>query len=426
MTEKKFISSEWWKILTFLLFFCLFASQACLSSEAHVRYTVRKDESLSLIASNHLKPEVNWRDLASYNNIENKDKIHVGVRLKIPVNWLKQNQGGARLISFYGDVQFIDSNGEARLIKAGEYLNHKAKIITGVEGSATIEFPDETRIHVKSNSSIDIVSIRIFGNKFLIESNINQIRGSSEVKVNPTKKENRKFNVITPAAVASVRGTTFNIEVRDQATILETKEGSVIFKNNHGEVQVNGGYSSVATLYQRPSTPVATNKSLIIQNFQKNFNSLPVKINFSENQNFKLWLIEIRKDSEIADLILSEKSSNPNFTINYLKPGKYSVKAWALDQYDVPTKVLNELFAVNYNSKAYVSNIKIDERHSMENLLELNLLPLDSGRKYLIKISDQIDGNNSIWTKITHEDKIILTPKENKLASGYMSIWIID
>lgn len=425
MSEQNSLRSRWLKTITIFLYFYLLTVQSSISSEVHVRYTVRQDESLSLIASNHLKPSVNWRDLAKYNDIQDENKIVVGTRLKIPLNWLRRSEKGVRLISSSGDVKLKKSTGEVRLAFPGVSLNNKDKIITGDDGFAIIEFPDETQISLKSNANIEIGSVVVFGNKIMIESNLQQTKGRSDVNVNSIKHKNRKFNVITPAAVASVRGTTFNIEVKDGTTFLETNEGSVVFKNIHGEVKVDGGYSSVATLNKQPSIPSVTHNPPVLINHQKTYKNIPIEIDFEYKQNLKNWTLEIQSALDRTETAYTNTSNEPIFKINYLAPGQYHMKAWTIDQNDRKSKLLLNSFEVNYKIEKYITNLKLDERHIKGGALVLNLPSLESSKRYVIQVTDAEDGKNVVWREIIQNENLVINNIKG-WGGHYLNVEIIN
>jgi hypothetical protein len=68
-------------------------------------------------------------------------------------------------------------------------------------------------------------------------------------------RREEKFEVVTPAAVAAVRGTEFLVKEVESATTLTVVSGQVEFRNPHGMVLTADETQSVATPWAAPTPP---------------------------------------------------------------------------------------------------------------------------------------------------------------------------
>jgi ferric-dicitrate binding protein FerR (iron transport regulator) len=108
-------------------------------------------------------------------------------------------------------------------ISAGELVQPREMILSGADGYAVFIVSDGSRFEVYPNSKV--VFRQNAGNwRDLLDVLVGRIRVQIQ-HLGPTPNPNR---VLTPSAVISVRGTTFDIEVdEEQTTLVEVEEGEV-------------------------------------------------------------------------------------------------------------------------------------------------------------------------------------------------------
>ncbi|MBV8845555.1 MAG: FecR domain-containing protein [Bryobacterales bacterium] len=109
-------------------------------------------------------------------------------------------------------------------ISAGDLVQVQQVIITGPNGSALFQLSDGSTFEVYPNSRL--VFRRTLGDwRDLLDVLVGRIR----VHIEHLWGQPNPNRVITPTAVISVRGTTFDVEVNDddETTVVEVEEGSV-------------------------------------------------------------------------------------------------------------------------------------------------------------------------------------------------------
>lgn len=123
-----------------------------------------------------------------------------------------------------GDVSVL-RDFEKWVILPGDQIQVKETIVTGLDGHALFEVADGSTFEIFPNSKV------IFRNnpptwKDLLDVFLGKVRVKIEHLINDKPNPNR---VITPTAVISVRGTTFDITVdpQDENTLVEVEEGVV-------------------------------------------------------------------------------------------------------------------------------------------------------------------------------------------------------
>jgi hypothetical protein len=148
----------------------------------------------------------------------------------------------ARAVSVTGQVSVLkDSIPWA--ISVGDQVQVQQVIITGPNGSALFQLADSSTFEVYPNSRV--VFRKTLGDwRDLLDVLVGRIR----VHIEHLWGQPNPNRVITPTAVISVRGTTFDVTVDDddETTVVEVEEGSVDVEHAlfpRGPRRVNAGES---------------------------------------------------------------------------------------------------------------------------------------------------------------------------------------
>jgi hypothetical protein len=163
-----------------------------------------------------------------------------------------------KVSSVSGDVQVLRS-GSTESIKAtnGMELAVGDTITTGSDGSAKLTFFEGSVMEIKANSEILINELSTASTGSTSVSLMEQV-GSTVNRVAKLVDSASKYEVETPAAVAVVRGTVYDMLVQQNGTTtLKSEEGSVSFTAAEQTVIVNAGFQSTAAVGGKPSTPIA-------------------------------------------------------------------------------------------------------------------------------------------------------------------------
>ncbi len=163
-----------------------------------------------------------------------------------------------KVSSVSGDVQVVRSGSTASVeATKGMELAVGDTITTGANGSAKLTFFDDSVMEIKANSEILVNELSTATSGSTSISLMEQV-GSTVNRVAKLVDSSSKYEVETPAAVAVVRGTTFDLVVEDDGeTTVKSEEGSVDFSAAGVTVTVNKGFQSSASVGETPSTPSA-------------------------------------------------------------------------------------------------------------------------------------------------------------------------
>jgi len=153
------------------------------------------------------------------------------------------SESAAKVISLNGQVSVLKDS-EPWALNVGDLVQVRQVIVTGADGFAQFQVSDGSTFEVYPNSNV------------VFRKNPPNLRDLLDVLVGRVKVHIQKWGgqpnpnrVITPTAVISVRGTTFDVSVDDdsEATMISVEEGIVdvrhALKPGGGVKTLNAGES---------------------------------------------------------------------------------------------------------------------------------------------------------------------------------------
>ena len=126
-------------------------------------YTVRPGDSIWNVTEEYLADIGYWRRLQVLNGIQHPERLPPGDRLRIPIAWLKLQPVAVRVVESRGEVEVAPATGRRIPISAGLLLGAGDAIRTGATGSVTLEFGDQSRLSVQSNSYLILDRVSAYG-----------------------------------------------------------------------------------------------------------------------------------------------------------------------------------------------------------------------------------------------------------------------
>jgi hypothetical protein len=151
-----------------------------------------------------------------------------------------------------GQVELKNVNSSAFVTaKTGDIVNQDTVVSTGFKSTALIEV-GSTTITVRPLTRLTLTEITATSESESL--NVNLQSGRIRVDVNPPAGVKASMEVSSPAAVASVRGTSFEFDTRN----LHVTSGNVIFKGIHGvSTLITTGFDSTTDQKGSAINPLA-------------------------------------------------------------------------------------------------------------------------------------------------------------------------
>jgi len=132
-------------------------------------------------------------------------------------------EAAAKVVSLTGQVSVLKDS-QPWALNAGDFVQAQQVIITGPDGFARFETSDGSSFEVYPNSNI------IFRkNPGSLRDLLDMFVGRVKIHIQRWGGQPNPNRVVTPTAVISVRGTTFDVIVDDddETTVVSVEEGSV-------------------------------------------------------------------------------------------------------------------------------------------------------------------------------------------------------
>jgi len=336
---KHFSSS---RLIVCLFFFCILPLPTFAESKQdvdHVQdwvYSVVKGDNLSSILSKCCKPEVDFQQLANYNDISHVNLIHPGQQLRIPYDLLKTQLLSIQTIAISGKVT-VKKSQEAgfSVLHVADEISQGDVIKTGENSIAKLRFADHSELTIQPNSTLTVESSHQVYQTEKRKIKVKLSQGRVEIQANPHHEQDRLFEVETPSAVAVVRGTQFRMGADEGLSTEETLDGAVAFSVAEQSVLVAKDYGSAAKQGQPPLSPQPLPLSPSLDGFEVLYEYLPIDFKIESKSDVVAFVSQLAKDAEFIEIVSEANVPNTpdgkQLSFNELLDGQYYLKLRAKD-----------------------------------------------------------------------------------------------
>ena len=306
----------------------------CLSSYVFADdqlYTVKQGDTLWSISEEWLNNAQDWVIIKSLNNIENPRKLVPNSQIRIPLLLLKTGENLAVVEHVQGTVAIKNSAGQQRDVTLGMELFTGDEIRTEDASSVRIGYKDGSSSLLQENSQLRIDRIEFLNEKRDVQLQL--LRGGINSKINNLKKNNSRFEIKSPSAIASVRGTTFRV-ANDPLTKLfrtEVLDGSVAVSSQGEEQIVNKGFGTIVKAGQPPSAPAKLLSAIDLSNLPTLIQKKPVFFSFTPVIDAVGYRVEISRGNTFNQQIFGQYINESNISPTGLGNGEYIMRLFAYD-----------------------------------------------------------------------------------------------
>lgn len=308
-----------------------------LGSVAHAEdwvYTVREGDNPWQITVNFLKGIKYWKPLIEYNQIENPQALSPGTRISIPLEWMQVRPVTAKLIQKQGDVRIFRPGRALPEDNIVIELLTGDRLVTGAGSSATLEFSDGSKMLVLPESELILDTLRVYGKSGMVDTRIRVPAGRVDTRVKPQEGPASRYEIITPAAVAAVRGTEFRVvSARDRAlTRSEVMEGKVGMLAGNEEQVVPAGYGLVAEQGKPLGPPRKLLAAPDLAQLPTEFKHPEVSLQWLPVDGAMKYILQLYVQKQFDQLILEHETHEPGATLDTGKPGAFTIRIRAIDE----------------------------------------------------------------------------------------------
>lgn len=199
-------------------------------------HTVQAGETLFGIAAHFTGKSALWQELQRLNRVSNPMRMPPGIPIRIPRALLAPLPTYATVIQSSGDVRiWRPMQNDVAPAQSGQPLPEGSRIDVGSDGYLRLQMIDGSITRVPANSSLVLSRVRSQDVTHTTETRIDLKAGRIDADVRPRETKANRFEIETPLAVASVRGTTFGVEVQADGRVTgEVTKGVVALRGTGG------------------------------------------------------------------------------------------------------------------------------------------------------------------------------------------------
>lgn len=296
------------------------------------RYTLRPGDTLIGVSARYLAEPDRWPRLQELNRITNPRRLIPGSALRIPLAWLRHEPAPATVVAVRGQVRVSLPDGTERALQMGEQLGSGTVLSTAANSSATLRFADGSSMTLQPAARLSLDTVSVYAGGGMVDTRLRLQQGRVEVGANPRRNPDNRLRVITPSAVAAVRGTRFRVAADAAVTREETLEGEVGVAASGQQVSVPEGQGTLAEAGKPPRPPVALLPAPDVTTLPARIERLPMRFMMPALPGAVSWLGQIAEDAQFEKILLEETSTTPQLSFADLPDGQYLLRVRAADE----------------------------------------------------------------------------------------------
>ena len=292
-------------------------------------YTTRPGDTLWDISKTYLISVEYWSKIQKYNAIKNPKLLPPGSRLLIPVNWLKQQPTPAVVIAVSGIATVkASTKADPQPLIAGMKINIQSEITTDNKSTVVLRFADDSRLVIQQNSTVDFNILSAHSSNGMVDTRMRLQQGRVESRVKPFKNKKSRFEIITPAAVASVRGTQFRVSMNPASETMfsEVLEGKVAVASEGVTHIVPAGFGTKAVRGKPPEAPEQLLAAVDLSKIAPAFHISPIHLSWPALSGAENYHIEIAHSIDFVKVLLDKIVSSPQISWDTSEKGKFSLR----------------------------------------------------------------------------------------------------
>jgi len=338
------------QLILLLIGLTLSPLQAASPDEEDWIYTTRPGDTLWILSHKYLNSVHDWKKLKAYNNIPDHKKMPPGKRLRIPVRWLKTQPTPVYVESVTGGSHFTSRKVKDRkLLKAGDRLKLGSVITTGKNSSITLRFADDSRLFVQQNSVVHLDSFSAHKKSGMVDTRIRLQQGRVESRVIPFKNKKSRYEITTPAAVASVRGTQFRVTMtnEDDTMTSEVLTGKVAVSSEGVTQLVPAGFGTKTIKGRAPEPARALLDAPDISSLPKVTHTRPVHFKWKTLKNAVKYHVQIALTDQFKQIIFDEERNTASLKWQQGEKTNYTIRIRGIDQSGLEGKNADHSFSID-------------------------------------------------------------------------------
>lgn len=295
-------------------------------------YRVRPGDTLWDFSAAHLKSGYRWQQLQAYNHIADPYHLPPGLRLRVPLTWLRAAPAQAKVVAVSGSATVRIPGRSPIAALAGQKLPAGTRIETDPDASLTLQFADGSRLLLRPDSLLELDRLSSFGGGAMVDTRLRLQRGriTNTVRKQPGGGA-ASFRVDTPNASSAVRGTVFRVDAEEHGTQAEVLEGSVAVSSGSRKTLVTRGYGAAVSANARDA--IRAVKLLPAPNLSglPKLQKARPELAWPAVQGAREYRVQVSATPDFASLLVDKPYPDPKAVLPALNDGDYVIRVNAVD-----------------------------------------------------------------------------------------------
>ena len=361
------------------------------SAQPEWRYSIRQGDNLIHFARQHLINPNDWRTLQILNKIKNPYRMQLGQSLRVPLHLVKQLPAPAEVALSSGKAGILKADNSIVPVSAGQQLTAGTELVTGEKSKLNIKFADGSIVSMQPNSTLKLDTLSMYSGGGMVDTTLRLQQGKLETEANPAHIQGNKMQIITPTAVAAVRGTKFRVSANDASITQETLEGKVALIAAGAEVSVDKGFGSLSEGGAQPLPPVLLLPAPGTEILPTKLEAVPAVFSMPAQDGAVAWLGKVSIEPTFNSIAAENISQGTQLSFNELADGKYYLKVRAKDKQGLEGYDALHEFVLNARPFAPKSNAPAAAAMVREANPQLTWANVDQVNEYLLELARDAD-----------------------------------
>lgn len=215
-----------------------------VSQGDEIPHVVQPGDTLEGLAHSYLAAPQLWPRLQARNKVKDPRHLQPGSVVWIPVGLQPAESAKVEFVNGEVKVHPSDEKGAAdpaaaaTAPAAGTTLAEGTRVEVGPDGFVAVRLADGSIVRVGARSEVQLRQLRRRGRAGSVQSVLEVQRGGVESTVAPSADPLRRFEVRTPRAVTSVRGTRFDVALGEGGqTTAAVLQGAVAVQSRAADIR---------------------------------------------------------------------------------------------------------------------------------------------------------------------------------------------
>ena len=315
-------------------------------------------------------------------------------------------------------AQLIRSGSKAAVpLTPATNLHSGDRIVTAAGANVTLQFADGSELLVLEDSEVTMDTLSAWGTTGMVDTRIRLQGGRIDTRVKPSQGPGSRYHIITPAAVAAVRGTRFRVAAEKQKPISrsEVTAGTVNVGDVRNSQDIPAGFGLVSESGKPPQPPRPLLPPPELTGITSPYRNLPLRFSWSSLPGAQAYRLQIAPDQNFKTLIVDQSTIQPTAQWKDLPDGSYALRVRGIDEVGLEGLDAVKLFEVDARPLAPLPTSMGDNSLVRESTPTFSWKVVDGVQRYRFELARDAGFTQAVARRETDSESLRLA---DPLAPG--------